>query len=162
VVETKAALKATQRAWISPVAGALAVSLEKNKAIHFAIAFTNSGTEPALDVNTNIQSSTVDSYDPSFTDIHNVKVEPNTSCGGLSTQPGRITIPPLNNGMFGINFDRLHGKPEFLATDSIVNHSKFYVVNGCLVYNTYNSLTRLDFAIFWKTSQCPRRRETIR
>jgi hypothetical protein len=146
VLETKNALELSQRAWVSPIGGRLTAPLQKDRAVHFAVFFLNTGREPAVDVASRIQNSTIDAYDPQTTDIRTIKVPDNTSCSNLSTEKGSVLIAPSPQGTATILiFDSIHGDPPLYVDDKIVNGTKFYVLRGCLVYKTYEKVHHSSF-----------------
>lgn len=63
VIETKDALEASQRAWVTPIGAQLTQQLSKDQGIHFGVMFINPGHEPATDIAFKIQNDTIDSYD---------------------------------------------------------------------------------------------------
>lgn len=67
-----------------------------------------------------------------------VVVPENTACDGLSPIHGRTIIPPTGNFVGTLwSFNSQHGQPQFVANDRVLDGTKFYVVRGCGVYNTY-------------------------
>jgi hypothetical protein len=156
VLETKSALKATQRAWVSPIGAQLTAALEKNKPIHFAVFLINTGREPAVDVNFQIENSTIDKYDPQYTDMINIKVPENNACNNLSTKTSQRVLAPSNQNIFiANNFDSLHGNPTLVASDDIISGNKFYAINGCIIYNTYEEPHTSRFCYILEKTDVP-------
>jgi hypothetical protein len=141
VIATKSALEATQRAWVSPLGAQVSVRPEVNRGIHFAINLTNTGREPAVDLNYKVQNHIIDAYDSRFADMTNIVVPQNTACDNLHPVKGRSIVAPAVQNFPGIawTFDSQQGDPSLLADDKIVNGIKFYVAEGCFVYDTYQA-----------------------
>jgi hypothetical protein len=66
VVETKGALEATQRAWVTPLGAQLLRQLETDQGIRVVLTFINPGREPATDVAFKFKSATIDRYNPQY------------------------------------------------------------------------------------------------
>jgi hypothetical protein len=132
-------LELTQRAWISPVAATLLRKLEKDRGILFGIDVINSGREPAVGVKMYIHNDTIESFDPQFADVTEITVPENTSCDLGIPERGASIVAPTAPGMFNLLAkDTNYGIPQFHVDDRILNGTRFYVVNGCVVYLTYN------------------------
>ncbi len=147
VFETKGALEATQRAWITPIGANLLQQLQLDQGIRFAVLFINPGREPAIDIGFKIKSDLIDKYNTQFTSIDDVTVPENTSCDGLSTIKGRAIMSPSGGSLIAVgwNFDSRHSERPFLVDDEILNGRKFYVVSGCAAYNTYSKPHKTSF-----------------
>lgn len=146
VIVTKNALELSERAWIAAINAVPSASLEKDKGIHFAIWAINTGREPATDVNYKILNSTIDSYNPEFTEMNTVEVPKNIACVGLNPQKGRAVLPPTQVGNpLQLNLDSSTGDPPFRVDDRVTNGVKFYVVRGCVAYNTFEKVRRTAF-----------------
>jgi|GEM_PF-4801898 len=146
IIVTKRALELNERAWIAPLTAQLTTAPENGSPLHFIIAFINSGRQPARDVTFAIQNAAIDSFDPLKSDMYDIVVPPNTSCANLVSGKGRVIIPPVSTGgAFSNQFDTIRGSPPFYADDRILNGSKFYVVRGCVAYNTYETIHRTAY-----------------
>lgn len=143
VCETKKTLELSERAWVSFTAAQLTQPLQADEAIHFGVNLTNSGREPAAGLVFAIQNSVIDAYDARFTSMDEVSVPPNTACANLNPINGRFILAP--NGATTWNLDTLHGDPQLRVDERITDGSKYYVVNGCVAYETFGGPHRSSF-----------------
>jgi hypothetical protein len=136
---TKNALKLTERAWVSPVAAALRLPIEKGRPVTFDVVFINSGREPAIDINYRYFNSTIDSFSDNI-DIKTINLGQNTSCDGLMPESGTNISPSgssqLASGTWA-TMNSLRGTPPYEVDDKVLNGDKFYVVKGCASYRTF-------------------------
>jgi hypothetical protein len=159
VTETRHALELSERAWLSPVGGQITKMPEKTKGIHFAVNFSNSGREPATDLNFRAQNSTIDAYEGEFTDMINIKVPENTACFNLEPARKRAVIAP--NITFGFTYDSLRGEPAFIADDAIINGSKFLVINGCVAYRSLEKTHHTSFCYVVESSNATPQNQNV-
>ena len=144
--KTDETLKIQQRAWVSPIGAGLRINPPiKDDGISFALSFLNSGREPATGIKIKIENSTIDSYDPKFTDVSTITVPTNHSCVGLLPDVGRAIIPPTGNALAQISQNSIHGDPRMVTDDRIISGAKFYVVQGCAAYWTQNKIRHSSF-----------------
>jgi hypothetical protein len=132
---------------------------EKTKSIHFAISFSNSGREPASDLNFRVQTSAIDAYDAEYTDMVNIKVPENTACTNLEPARKRSVIAP--NITFGYTYDSMHGEPIFIADDAIITGSKFLVVNGCIAYKSLEKVHRTSFCYILESTNASPQNQNV-
>jgi hypothetical protein len=138
IYEGKNALELAQRAWIVPIGAQLLLKVEPNRGIRLGVNIINPGREPAIDVNVRIQNHVIDKYAARVTDMTNVTVPANTACDNLEPIVGRSIIGPSQpGGAFQWNVDSQHGEPSLLGDENIATGNKFYVVEGCFAYMTY-------------------------
>jgi hypothetical protein len=164
---TQNALELSQRAWLSPVGAQITpleikpaestqgaptpIFLKKDQPIHFALAVTNSGKQPALDIKVRILNYTIDGFDLEKTTMEALEVPDNTSCNGLLPEKGRLSIAP--SAVAYHNLSSAFGEPSFTADDKIVSGEKFYVVRGCIAYETFGAVHRSGFCYFLENRQ---------
>lgn len=74
VCEAKNALELSQRAWVTSLSSVLTSPIEDSKAVHFGIMITNSGHEPAKDVNIVISDYLIDSFEVMTADMRNISI----------------------------------------------------------------------------------------
>jgi hypothetical protein len=143
VLETRRTLELSERAWLATIGGQVTAPLEKTRAIHYAINFSNSGREPAADLNIRTEISMIDAYDPEYTDMTNIKVAENNVCLNLEPIRKRAVIAP--NLTFAFTNDTLRGTPSIVADDAIIKGSKFLVINGCVAYKSLERTHHTSF-----------------
>lgn len=151
VCETKHTLELSERAWVTPIGAQLqedAASKQplnpvSGQTIRFVLLVQNSGREPALDTNITYKSDTIDAYDPTTTDLNDIAVPENNTCSQVVPKEGRVVFGP--GTLTGVQGDSVHTTPAFFATDDITNGSKFYVLLGCIAYNTFNAPHQSSF-----------------
>jgi hypothetical protein len=147
VIETKGALEATQRAWLTPISAQVTRQLVVDQGIRFGITFINPGREPATDVVLKFRNDTIESYNPLYTDMNDIPVPENKTCDGLKPVSGRSIISPTGPNVVGVAWalDSRHGEPQFLVNDRILKGDRFYVVTGCAAYVTYYKPRKTSF-----------------
>jgi len=136
--ETRNALELSQRAWLSVVSVSLSAPVENKRSIRFLVFIVNSGHEPGKDVNVAIDNLTIDSFDSEITSMDDITIPYRRQCSVILAKPGKIVIAP--NLTIGYSMDSVHGTPAFSADDKIISGTKFYIIRGCLAYNTFDEL----------------------
>jgi hypothetical protein len=163
------ALRLSERAWLSstgasikpveikpadnPQSAPTVVYIKRDQPIYFTLSCSNSGKEPALNVKPRILNSTIEGYDPLKTVSEAIQVPENTSCDGLLPEKGHYIIPPSAN--MTMNVASNFGEPSLIADDKLVNGEKFYVVRGCIAYDTIGAVHRSGFCYIFDTRQRP-------
>jgi hypothetical protein len=147
VIETKGALEATQRAWLTPIGAQVTRPLVVDQGIRFNVTFINPGREPATDVVVKIRNDTIDSYNPLYAEMTGVNVPENRACDGLKPISGRSIMAPTGPNIAGFawSLDSRHGEPQLLVDERIIRGDKFYVVTGCAAYVTYYKPRKSSF-----------------
>ena len=100
-----------------------------------------------------ILNSTIEGYDPSKTTSEATEVPENTSCDGLLPEKGRFGIAPSSIGT--LSFASNFGEPSLIADDKLVRGEKFYVVRGCVTYDTIGTVHRTGFCYILTNRQRP-------
>jgi hypothetical protein len=143
VHKTDEALELSQRAWLSAIGAGLLGPLEKNSSIHFQVNIMNSGKEPAHNVTFAIKGYTIAAYDTNLVTMDDIIVPGTSDCSGLVPKSGKAPIAP--NLFFSEFFDSAHSEPVVLVDDSIVDHSKYYALRGCIAYETFGRIRHSAF-----------------
>jgi hypothetical protein len=150
VLETKHALKLSERAWVSAVNATLTAPIEEGKAIRFNIPLLNFGREPAINMAYATQNGTIKA--PPYDDWSSLVVEKNTSCDGLLVQKGAQAIMPSLNGLASLRaFDSEVGRDPMLASKPIIDGTLHYYVRGCIAYETFEELHYSSFCYVLQT-----------
>jgi hypothetical protein len=136
IYEGENALQLTQRAWLTPVGAQLTSKIENNKPSHFLVFVQNSGREPARDVSFIIDNLTIGRFDPVNGTMDSVEIPNSRKCDKVPAIKGKTIVTPAVQT--GLGLDSAHGEPPFYANEQILGASKYYVVRGCIAYNTYD------------------------
>jgi hypothetical protein len=134
---TDETLRDQQRARIIPVGASLLFPPVDKRGIAFNVSVINTGHEPAPRINIAIANGERPAIQAQDTDLAGLEVPENTSCDGLNPSPGRPPIPPTGSdraSSFAVSESSEFGTPPRLADSSILDGTKFYVANGCIVY----------------------------
>lgn len=150
VIETRHALKLSERAWLSPIAAIVSAPIEEGKDLRFNIMFMNVGKEPAVSTTYAWQNGTVKA--PPADDWSSLIVGENTSCDGLRPQKGSHAILPSLNGLGTLRaFDSEDGKDPLVVSKAIVDGTLHYYVRGCIAYETFEESHTTSFCYVLQT-----------
>ena len=143
--QTEYITKQSERAWLSPVAGLLQQPFEVDKVIRIAVAFTNTGREPAFDVTYAQENAIVKA--PAFDDWATFSVGKNNTCDGLMPRPGALAVYPSSAGLATAfrTFDSGSGTNPLTATKSVIDGTFTYYMHGCVAYRTFGDVHHSAF-----------------
>jgi hypothetical protein len=138
VLDAQHNTEASNRAWLTTLGvPQLVRPVEEGQSIRFVILFANPGHEPATDINIRILNSTVPAFDTEAIGNDKYEVPEEKVCEGVDPAIGRNMLSPTGASKAAWNFDSKIGHPPFVADDSLVKKTRFYVVNGCAAYHTF-------------------------
>jgi hypothetical protein len=150
VIETKHALKLSERAWISVIGAGLRAPPEEGKVIQFNAILINFGKQPGISTDYAVQHGTVKAPPPE--DWTSLSVERNNTCEGLHPKAGAQAIMPALNAL-GIvrGFDSGNGRDPMTASKAIIDGVFHYYVRGCVAYETFEEPHISSFCYVLKT-----------
>jgi len=134
VVETKHALNASERAWVSAIDVNLQSLPIENQPIRMSAQLSNSGKDPALDVNyvIPVEQGMIDK--PAGSDFTKVTFGENSTCAKYGPIKTGGVIPPNMTNIRTSDSGR--GDVPIYATPEFMRGEKLYWVMGCVAYRT--------------------------
>jgi hypothetical protein len=145
--KTDQTLRLQQRAWLEFITMQLAAIPEKDQSIRFRIIYSNSGREPATDMNLVFDTKSIEPYDAKNIDLADLTIPENTICRNILPIKGRRVVAPTGTGysLSAIYADTAHGLTRVVADDRFLRGEHFYVIQGCAAYNTQEVIRYSSF-----------------
>jgi len=149
VLDARDAIEKSQRAWVAPIGAAQTpgANLKNGQIFHFDVEYTNTGREPALDVDIIPAASELLPLPNNWEqgDWTSFRTGPNNTCGGQKP----ITDGPV---IYPMTFPAKYQQGYYVSgqenRDRLINFDAVLVVKGCFVYVTGNKVHESAYCIY--------------
>lgn len=154
LIVTENTLELTERAWVGPSAAKIAAIPQINKEVKISITVNNTGREPATDFTEYMKPTIAMAAEVSEkTTNDKINYYISTCFNAHVIRHHQVIYPTVGLGGGGFTFSKTVDKE--LVDSDVVSGADIIVVQGCLVYTTFNKERHSAYCFFYRANVTP-------
>jgi hypothetical protein len=146
--DTEATLEFSERAWVGPIDAKLDAAPQEGKDVKATVSVRNTGREPALDFVWSLKALVATANELENGVIDRMASEYVSACFKTRSRRRQQVIYPSTG--FGTGFDFSSTIDKDLIDNHVIEGDNLIIVQGCLVYRTFDKVRHSAFCYFFK------------
>jgi hypothetical protein len=146
--DTEATLEFSERAWVGPIDAKLDAAPQEGKEVKATVSVRNTGREPALDFVWNLKALIATATELESGVIDKMASAYVATCFKAPSRRRQQVVYPSTG--FGTGFDFSSTIDKDLIDNHVIDGDNLIMVQGCLVYRTFDKVRHSAFCYFFK------------